>query len=78
MIQPADTKPDDWQPRTQYGLIAQEVKAVMEAQNATDWQGHTVLPSGMESLAYGNLVTVLVSAVQELKKRIEELENDGN
>ena len=78
VIQPADTKPDDWQPRTQYGLIAQEVKAVMEAQNATDWQGHTVLPSGMESLAYGNLVTVLVSAVQELKKRIEELENDGN
>lgn len=75
VIRPADTKPDDWQPRTQYGLIAQEVRAVMEAQNATDWQGHTVLPSGMESLAYGNLVTVLVGAVQELKKRIEELEN---
>ena len=69
----ADTKPDDWQPRTEYGLIAQEVKAAMEAQGGADWQGHTVLPSGMESLGYGNLVTVLVKAVQELTSQNESL-----
>jgi hypothetical protein len=74
---PAETKPDDWQPRTEYGLIAQEVKATMEAHGGADWQGHTVLPSGMEALKYGSLVTVLVKAVQELTARIEQLELEG-
>ena len=71
---PADIKPVDWQPKTEYGLIAQEVKAAMEAQGGADWQGHNVLPSGMEALGYGNLVTVLVKAVQELTARVAELE----
>ena len=71
---PADTKPADWQARTEYGLIAQEVKAAMEAQGGADWHGHTVLPSGMEALGYGKLITVLVKAVQELTARIATLE----
>ena len=71
---PADEKPADWQPKTEYGLIAQEVKAAMDSHGGADWQGHTVLPSGMESLGYGNLVTVLVKAVQELTARVAELE----
>jgi len=70
---PADTKAADWQPRTEYGLIAQEVKAAMDAHGGTDWQGHTVLLSGMEALSYGNLVTVLVKAVQELSAQNESL-----
>ena len=77
VTRPADTKPDDWQPRTEYGLIAQEVKATMEAHGGADWQGHTVLPSGAESLGYGNLITVLVKAVQELTARLEQLEGGG-
>jgi hypothetical protein len=75
---PADEKPSDWQPRTEYGLIAQEVKAAMESHSATDWQGHAVTPNGTEALGYGALVIVLVKAVQELTSRIEELENDGD
>jgi len=70
---PADEKPADWQPKTEYGLIAQEVKAAMDSHGGADWQGHTVLPSGMESLGYGNLVTVLVKAVQELTSQNESL-----
>ena len=73
----AETKPEGWQPTTEYGLIAQEVRAVMESQNATDWQGHRVLPNGAESLGYGYLVPVLVKAVQELTARIEQLEGGG-
>ena len=46
----------------------------MEAEGGADWQGHNVLPSGMEALGYGNLVTVLVKAVQELTARIATLE----
>ena len=70
----AETKPEGWQPTAEYGLIAQEVKAVMESQNATDWQGHKVLPNGAHSLGYGYLVPVLVKAVQELTARVAELE----
>jgi len=71
----AETKPEEWQPTTEYGLIAQEVKAVMESQNATDWQGHKTLPNGTQSLGYGSLITVLVKAVQELTARIDQLES---
>lgn len=71
---PATGKPSDWQPKTEYGLIAQEVKAAMESHNATDWQGHKTLPNGSQALGYGDLVTVLVKAVQELTARIATLE----
>ena len=78
---PPDTKPDGWQAKTEYGLIAQEVKEVMD-QHGPEWHGHTVLPNGMQSLGYGALTVVLVKSVQELsatvetlKTRIEELEN---
>lgn len=71
---PADEKPADWQPKTEYGLIAQEVKAAMDAHGATDWQGHAVTPDGKEALGYSSLVIVLVKAVQELTARVAELE----
>tara|TARA_R100001443_G_scaffold113093_2_gene127379 strand:- start:3626 stop:5710 length:2085 start_codon:yes stop_codon:yes gene_type:complete len=71
---PAAEKPADWAPRTEYGLIAQEVKSAMESHNATDWQGHKTLPNGSQALGYSSLVTVLVKAVQELTARIEQLE----
>ena len=74
VVVPAHTKPDDWESRTEYGLIAQEVKVAMGSHNADDWQGHKTLPSGMEALGYGNLVTVLIKAVQELTARVAELE----
>ena len=73
-VRPADVKSADWQPKTEYGLIAQEVKAAMDAHGGADWQGHTILPSGMEALGYGALITVLVKSVQELTVRIEQLE----
>ena len=69
---PADTKPEGWQSKTEYGLIAQEVKAVMD-QHGPDWHGHTVLPNGMQSLGYGALTIVLVKSVQELSAQVTAL-----
>jgi len=71
---PADTRSASWEPRTEHGLLAQEVKAAMDAHDGADWQGHAVLPSGMEALSYGNLIPVLVKALQELTARIATLE----
>ena len=53
------------------GLIAQNVQKVIP---------EAVLQSEetkLLSLAYGNLVGVLVEAIKELESRVEELENDG-
>jgi len=60
----------DGEPR-QTGLIAQEVEAVLP--EAVQEQ-----KDGYKSLAYGNLVGLLVEAIKELTARIEELESDSS
>ena len=49
------------------GVIAQEVEAVLPEVVSTDEEG-------VKSVAYGNLVGLLVEAVKELTERVEELE----
>ncbi len=48
------------------GVIAQEVEAVLPEVVNTDEEG-------VKSVAYGNLVSLLIEAVKELKAEIEEL-----
>lgn len=54
-------------PRRNVGLIAQEVEAVFPEVVQT-------LPCGTRSLAYGNLVAVLIEAIKTLTERIARLE----
>ena len=55
----------------QTGLIAQEVEAVLPEAVETD-------EDGIMSVAYGNLVGLLIESIKELKGRVEELENKSN
>ena len=55
----------------QAGVIAQEVEAVLpEVVNTSE--------DGIKSVAYGNLVSLLIEAVKELKGRVEILEAERN
>ncbi len=54
----------------QIGIIAQEVeKLIPEIVKETN---------GMKSVAYGNLVAILIEAIKEQNKRIEQLELNAN
>ena len=52
-----------------YGLIAQEVENVLPELGSTD-------ENGMKSVAYGNLVSVLIEAVKEQQNQIDTLKNE--
>lgn len=56
------------------GFIAQEVKALMDAQGVTDWEGWSTDDKGRQNLGVGALVPVLVKAVQELSAKVAALE----
>lgn len=63
--------------RKHYGLIAQEVKAALDAagvdsMDAGFWQES---PEGDQALSYSELMIPLLRAVQELAQRIESLES---
>ena len=51
------------------GVIAQEVETVLPEVVHTDDK------TGMKSVAYGNLNALLIEAIKELSKKVEELEN---
>jgi len=51
------------------GVIAQEVEKVLPE------VVHTDSKTGIKSVAYGNLNALLIQAIKELSKRVEELEN---
>jgi len=53
--------------RNSIGVIAQEVEEVIPEVVHTD-------TDGMKSVAYGNIVGVLIEAIKEQQKRIEALE----
>ena len=59
------------------GLLAQEVKAVIESLGVS-FNGVNEAANGKMGIQYATLVVPLIKAVQELTARIEELENDGN
>ena len=60
---------DTEEPLRQAGVIAQEVEEVLPEVVHTN-------EDGIKSVAYGNLVSLLIESVKELKARVEELENN--
>ena len=74
--------------RTHYGLIAQEVKTVLDNNNIStnDFAAYIaseVLDANEQGtgeykygLRYTELISILIKAIQELKQRIENLENN--
>jgi hypothetical protein len=52
------------------GVIAQEIEEVLPEVVLTDSEG-------MKSVAYGNIVGILIEAIKELKAKVEELEMKG-
>ena len=66
--------------RTHYGLLAQQVKALLDARGV-DFAGWTLAekddPRSEQGLRYDQFVPVLIRAVQELAAEVEELEAAG-
>ena len=63
--------------KTNYGFVAQEVKAVIDNHNLVDGQNiHRVDPDGTNELAPGELVPMLVKAIQELSTQVDELKSE--
>jgi hypothetical protein len=64
--------------RYHHGLIAQEVKTVLDQQGIDfgGYQDHTINGGDdVRSIGYTELIAPMIKAIQELKARIEELEN---
>jgi len=62
-------------PTTYTGLIAQEVKGVLDKLNISEWDGWNEEPNGVQRLGYGALVMPLIKAVQELSAQVEDLKS---
>jgi hypothetical protein len=64
--------------RTHYGLVAQEVKAALDAAGVGDFGGYIKTdigdPESEEGLRYDQFIAPLIRAVQELTERVAELE----
>ncbi|MDB5585612.1 MAG: hypothetical protein JWP26_582 [Devosia sp.] len=65
--------------RTHYGLLAQQVKTVLDTLGCTDFAGHVQAdpadPESEQGLRYDAFIGPLIDAVQALAKRVEELES---
>jgi hypothetical protein len=59
-----------------YGLIAQEVKEVLDDHNITDFGGHTITENEVElqGISQEMFIHPLIKAVQELSAKNEALE----
>jgi hypothetical protein len=64
--------------RTHYGLIAQEVKSVLDEVNIADFGGWVISDvndaEGQQALRYEEFISPLIKAVQELTARVKSLE----
>jgi hypothetical protein len=64
--------------RTHYGLIAQEVKEVLDASGVEDFAGWVKMDTSdedsMQGLRYDQFIAPLIKAVQELTARVKALE----
>jgi len=64
--------------RTHYGLIAQQVKSVLDEANVTDFGGWVISnvgdPLSQQALRYEEFISPLIKAVQELSARVKALE----
>jgi hypothetical protein len=66
------TDADDNNRHRHAGVIAQEVEVVLPEVVHTDPE------TGMKSVAYGNLSALLIEAIKELNKKVEDLQNQLN
>ena len=57
-----------------YGFVAQEVKEAMDSVGHSEFPVWSKQDDGMELLGETELITPLIKAVQELTKKVEELE----
>ena len=62
------TKIDSEDGRTHVGVIAQEVEAILP-------EVVSEKSDGMKTVAYGNMVGLLIEAIKDLKAEIEELKS---
>ena len=70
-----DKKPED-DLQVYHGLVAQEVKQVLDNASKT-WDGHSINESnGKQGIAYGVLTVPLIKAVQELNEENTQLKAD--
>ena len=64
--------------RTHYGLIAQEVKSVLDEAGIQDFGGWVISdindPDGQQALRYEEFISPLIKAIQELTARVKSLE----
>lgn len=69
------TRPAQTYTRPHYGLIAQEVKAAMDAQNIADFAGYIYDPEAdKHGLRYGEFTALLIQAIQDGAAIIESLQ----
>ena len=73
----ADATEPEYSPKM-YGLIAQEVKQVLDNHNITDFGGwHKDEASSIEGISQEMFIYPLIKAVQELSAKVTALENGG-
>ena len=73
----ADATEAEYSPKM-YGLIAQEVKQVLDNHNITDFGGwHQDETSGIQGVSQEMFIYPLIKAVQELSAKVTALENGG-
>ena len=56
-----------------HGLIAQEVKAALDAEGVTTFAGWDEGPDGVQAVSREMFITPLIKAVQELTAQVESL-----
>ena len=63
--------------RTHFGLIAQEVKTVLDNNSIStdDFAAYIEPEEGPLGLRYGELIPILIKSIQELKAKVDALEN---
>ena len=64
--------------RKHYGFVAQEVKEVMDEVGHSEFPMWSEQKDGMQLLAESELITPLVKSVQELLKKVENLEEEND
>jgi hypothetical protein len=61
-----------------HGFVAQEIKAAMDAENCTTFNGWDEGPDGIQAISREMLVSPLVKAIQELSAKLDALEAKHN
>ncbi len=67
--------------KVNHGFVAQEVKAVIDKYEDVIADGHNIWsedPDGTQQIAFGNLMPMMVKAVQELSAQVEELKSNSH